>query len=107
MAVRRVSICSFACSALLAFAAVASGADQGAPAVKKSKNGICHDVQSPDYRRTKNFIGFDSMAECLESGGQYPKRSSTAETHNSDFNAPLSSLVRSGTNKTSATRTSP
>src|SRR5215469_15924917 len=98
MAVRRLSICSFAFSGLLALATFASGADAVGPAVKKSKNGICHDVQSPDYRRTKNFIAFDSMAECVESGGQHPKRSSTAETHNSDSNAPLPSLDRSGTN---------
>jgi hypothetical protein len=99
MVVRQVAICSFAFSALLALATFASGADQSAPAVKKSKNGICHDVQSPNYRRTKNFVAFNSMAECLESGGRYPKRTSTAKAHSSDSDTGLSSLVRSGTNR--------
>jgi hypothetical protein len=93
-----MAIACLGVSALLAFATLATGADQRVPAVKKSKYGICYDVQSPEYRRTKNFIAFVSMAECLESGGQYPKRSSTAETHNSDFDTLLSSLVRSGIN---------
>ena len=99
MVIRKLAICSFALSALLAFVTFASGPDAGAPAVKKSKNGICHDVQSPDYQRTKNFIAFDSMPECLESGGRYPKRTPTAETHSSDSYGPLLPLVQSGTNK--------
>jgi len=42
--------------------------------VKKSKSGICHDRSSRWYKRTKDFIPFDTLEECLESGGRLPKR---------------------------------
>ena len=43
------------------------------PPVKKSKSGICHDKSSRSYIRTKSFIPFDTIEECLESGGRLPK----------------------------------
>ena len=43
------------------------------PAVKKSKNNICHDKTSPGYNQTKNFTPFATMDECVKSGGQPPK----------------------------------
>ena len=51
-------------------AAPAAAAD---PAVKKSKNNICHDKTSSGYNQTKNFTAFATMAECVKSGGQPPK----------------------------------
>jgi hypothetical protein len=42
--------------------------------VKKSKNGICHDTSSWSYKRTKRFIAFESLEDCLDSGGRLPKR---------------------------------
>ena len=42
--------------------------------VKKSKSGICHDKRSRSYKRTKNFVSFDTIEECLESGGRLPKK---------------------------------
>ncbi len=44
------------------------------PPVKKSKSGICHNQQSRSYKRTKSFAPFDTVEECLESGGRLPKR---------------------------------
>lgn len=41
--------------------------------VKKSKSNICHDVSSQYYQRTKNFIPYNSLDDCLKSGGRLPK----------------------------------
>ena len=46
----------------------------GKPAVKKSINSICHEKGSTYYNKTKNFIPYDSIDECLDSGGRLPKR---------------------------------
>ena len=43
------------------------------PAVKKSKNDICHDKTSSGYPQTKNFKPFATMDECVKSGGRPPK----------------------------------
>jgi hypothetical protein len=45
----------------------------GNPIVKKSKSGICHDQNSRWYKRTKKFIPFGSIEECIESGGRLQK----------------------------------
>jgi len=42
-------------------------------AVKKSTSGICHDTNSTYYERTKNFEAFDSVADCINSGGRAVK----------------------------------
>ena len=42
------------------------------PAVKKSESGICHDSSSPSYANTKKFAPFNSMDECVKSGGRPP-----------------------------------
>lgn len=44
------------------------------PPVKKSKSGICHDRSSGWYKRTKNFLPFDTIEECLKSGGRLPRK---------------------------------
>lgn len=38
--------------------------------IKKSSSGICHDTDSRFYSRTKNFIAYDTMALCVESGAR-------------------------------------
>lgn len=43
------------------------------PPVKKSREAICHDRESPWYDRTRNFEPFNSMKACLESGGRVPR----------------------------------
>ena len=54
-------------------AAAAPAAD---PAVKKATaSGICHDKTSPSFKQTKNFTPFNSMDECLKSGGKPLKKS--------------------------------
>ncbi len=42
------------------------------PVVKKSDAGICHDKSSPSFGNTKNFTPFNSMDECVKSGGKPP-----------------------------------
>ena len=44
------------------------------PPVKKSISGICNDTKSSYYVQTKNFTPFNTMDECLKSGGQLPKK---------------------------------
>lgn len=47
--------------------------------VKKSQSGICHDVSSKSYHRTKNFETFSTVDACLDSGGRLPKTNSSYE----------------------------
>ena len=54
-------------------AAAPAKASADEPAVKKSKASICHDKSSPGYKQTKNFTAFNSMDECIKSGGRAPK----------------------------------
>jgi len=42
------------------------------PKVKKSITGICHEEDSTYYYRTKHYKIFNSMSDCLESGGRKP-----------------------------------
>lgn len=45
------------------------------PVVKKATaSGICHDKSSPSFKQTKNFTPFNSMDECLKSGGKPLKK---------------------------------
>lgn len=43
------------------------------PPVKKSRSDICHDRDSQWYDQTIHFQPFNTMKECLESGGRLPK----------------------------------
>lgn len=43
-------------------------------AVKKSKTGICHEKGTLFYDNTKIFTAYDSIDECLNSGGRLPKK---------------------------------
>jgi hypothetical protein len=42
--------------------------------VKLSTSGICHDASSRHYERVKNFKPYESLQECLDSGGRAPKK---------------------------------
>jgi len=44
------------------------------PNVKKSSTGICHQKGTLFYNNTKNFTAYDSIDECLKSGGKLPKK---------------------------------
>lgn len=46
----------------------------GEPAVKKSTTGICHQEGALFYKNTKNFTPYNSIQECLNSGGRLPKK---------------------------------
>jgi hypothetical protein len=64
-----------AASAAPASAAAPAAAPSADPAVKKATaSGICHDKTSPSYKQTKNFTPFNSMEECLKSGGKPLKK---------------------------------
>lgn len=43
-----------------------------APNVKKSSSGICHGEGTTYYNQTKKFTAYDSIDECLDSGGRMP-----------------------------------
>ncbi len=43
--------------------------DRNAP-VKKSRENICHDRKSPNYRQLKYFVSYRNMAACVTSGGE-------------------------------------
>lgn len=45
-----------------------------APQVKKSTSDICHEKGTTYYERTTNYEAFDSIEDCLASGGRLPKR---------------------------------
>ena len=56
-------------------AAPAAAAPAADPVVKKATaSGICHDKTSPSFKQTKNFTPFNSMDECLKSGGKPLKK---------------------------------
>lgn len=42
------------------------------PVVKKSDSGICHDKTSNAFGNTKKFTAFNSIDECVKSGGKLP-----------------------------------
>ncbi len=44
------------------------------PPVKKSSTNICHAKGSTYYAQTKRFTPYNTMEECLKSGGRLPKR---------------------------------
>lgn len=44
------------------------------PQVKKSKTDICHQKGSTYYNQTTNYEAFNSLDDCLASGGRLPKR---------------------------------
>ena len=48
--------------------------DTANPPVKKSKTGICHKNGSKYYEQTKHYEVFQSIDECINSGGRLPKR---------------------------------
>ena len=44
------------------------------PAVKKSSTGICHQKGTDYYENTKSFTAYNSIDDCLNSGGRLPKK---------------------------------
>lgn len=52
---------------------VLSVATQASEITKKSKSAICHAPGTEYYSRTKNFTPYDTLDQCLASGGRLPK----------------------------------
>lgn len=44
------------------------------PVVKKSNTGICHEEGTNYYNKTKNFTSYNSLSDCMDSGGRMPKK---------------------------------
>jgi len=63
----------FIVTILLSVAFILTGCGNS-PVVKKSNNDICHKKGALFYENTKNFTAYDSIEECLNSGGRLPKR---------------------------------
>ena len=51
------------------------GCDSASVPVKKSKTNICHKKGSKYYDQTKYFRAYQTIKDCIESGGRLPKRS--------------------------------
>lgn len=49
-------------------------AKDDSPAVKKSTANICHKSGTDYYAKTKNFTPYNSIDDCLNSGGRLPKK---------------------------------
>ena len=43
------------------------------PNVKKSSTNICHEKGTQYYKQTKNYEDFNTIEDCLKSGGRLPR----------------------------------
>ena len=43
------------------------------PNVKKSSSNICHEKGSQYYKQTKKYGNFNTIEDCLNSGGRLPR----------------------------------
>ena len=43
------------------------------PNVKKSSSDICHEKGSQYYKQTKKYESFNTIEDCLNSGGRLPR----------------------------------
>lgn len=57
---------------ILAIGAVLVSASIQAATVKLSESMICHDSSSPWYKKTQNYVPYDSLDACLNAGGRLP-----------------------------------
>ena len=51
-----------------------AGCDSTSVPVKKSKTNICHKKGSKYYQQTKHFSTYNTIKECIESAGMFPKK---------------------------------
>lgn len=59
--------------AVSAFGAEETGRDPDKAVVKKSRAGICHSPTSSSYDQVLHFQSFESVNDCIASGGRLPK----------------------------------
>ena len=57
------------------FLILLQGCDSASVPVKKSKTNICNKKGSKYYDQTKYFKAYQTIKDCIESGGRLPKRS--------------------------------
>ena len=50
------------------------GCDSAGVPVKKSKTNICHKKGSKYYDQTKHFRAYNTIKDCIDSGGRLPKK---------------------------------
>ena len=43
------------------------------PSVKRSSANICHEKGSQYYKQTKKYESFNTIKDCLNSGGRLPR----------------------------------
>lgn len=65
-----MSLAAAAIAGLLLAAAAGGAVAAADPEVKKSESGVCHAQDSVHYARTGKFTPYDSMEDCLASGGR-------------------------------------
>jgi len=51
-----------------------TGCDFAGVPVKKSKTNICHKKGSKYYDQTKHFKVYNTIKDCIDSGGRLPKK---------------------------------
>ena len=51
-----------------------AGCDSAGVPVKKSKTNICHKKGSKYYDQTKHFKVYNTIKDCIDSGGRLPKK---------------------------------
>ena len=50
------------------------GCDSAGVPVKKSKTNICHQKGSKYYDQTQHFSAYNTIKDCIDSGGRLPKK---------------------------------
>ena len=58
---------------ILIFLGACDNIQNNNPNVKKSSTGICHEKRSQYYKQTKKYESFDTIDDCLNSGGRLPR----------------------------------
>ena len=58
---------------LIIFISACDNVQNKNPNVKKSSNSICHEKGSQYYKQTKNYESFNTIEDCLDSGGRLPR----------------------------------
>ena len=51
-----------------------TGCDPASVPVKKSMTNICHKKGSKYYNQTKHFRPYNTIKDCIDSGGRLPKK---------------------------------
>ncbi len=58
---------------LIIFLAACDNIQNINPKVKKSSTNICHEKGSQYYKQTKKYKSFNTIEDCLNSGGRLPR----------------------------------